>query len=250
MFKDIAFVCSGLLIGLIIWFLKTIIFSQLKEKTQQIISSEGQVNDRETFNVKKLFEGLGSVIRGDLWGKSMSQELSIRTWLIRFALIGIIIGVIYGYGWYKGRLGAPVALNLQGKEVTIKLNEHYLRIERDGTTKVVDSEGNVLKVIKVKDIPELRKAIKPYGFILEPMAVAGVGISNVSIDFEGGLGLRYLKFYKWFGDVSITNKGAYPLGVGYKLTDNTTIGASIGTGYKENERGLFQRILLKIGIKF
>lgn len=239
--KDIILVFSGLIIGLIIWLLKTIIANQLKQKI---------TTQTEKFDTNKLVNGLTSVVRTDLWGKTINQELSIRTWMIRLALIGIIVGVIYGWGWYKGRMGAPVAINLQGKEATIKLNEHFLRIEKDGSTKVVDKQGKVLKTIRVKDIPELERALRPYGFIFEPVVVGGLGIGNSSSGIEGGVGLRYTKWFKWYADVCLTNKGAYPLGVSYKLTENTAIGISAGTGFKKNERGLFERILTKITIKW
>jgi hypothetical protein len=249
--KDILLIAGGLIAGLIIWFLKSLISGQIKNRAKTIVSPEGEVNDRESFNPKKLIEGIVSVVRGDLWGKTINQELSLRTWMIRLGIIGIILGVVWGYGYYRGQLGKPVVIDWRGKEEFVRLNEHFLHIQKDGSMQVLDKDKKtVLKDIKVKDLDNLRKYLRPYGFILEPVAVAGVGISNASAGLEGGIGLRYLKYFKWIADICITNKGFYPIGVSYKITDNSAIGASIGTGYAKGERGLFERILLKFTVKF
>jgi len=237
--KDILLIAGGLVAGLVIWLFKELISGQIKA-----------TKAGEPFDAKKLVNGITSVVRSDLWGKSISQELSIRTWLIRLAIVGVILGLVYGYGFFKGQTGKPVHFDLRGKEATIKLNEHYLKIEKDGTAKVLDAKGNVLKIIRAKDIPELEKQLRPYGFIFEPVAVVGVGASAVNTDFEAGAGFRYLKYFKWYADICATNKGIYPIGVSYKITDNSAVGVSIGTGYKLGERGLFERIIAKYTVKF
>ena len=219
--KDIIMIIEGLVAGLVIWLLKEIISGQVKAKIQN-----------EKFDTKKLLTGITSIVRTDLWGKTISQELSLRTWAIRIGIVGIILGCVYGYGFFKGQTGKPVHFDLRGKEATIKLNEHYLKIEKDGTAKVLDAKGNVLKIIRAKDIPELEKQLRPYGFIFEPVAVVGIGASAVNADFEAGVGFRYAKYFKWYADACATNKGIYPIGVSYKITDNSAIGVSVGTGYK------------------
>ena len=249
--KDILLILGGLVAGLVIWILKELISGQLKDKAKTIISPEGEVNDAEKFNPAKLVTGIVSVVRGDLWGKTISQELSLRTWMIRLAIIGVIIGVIFGYGYYKGQLGKPVVIDWRGKEEFVKLNEHYLHIQKDGSMQVLDKDKKtVLKDIKVKDLDNLRKYLRPYGFILEPIAVIGAGAGTETAGFEGGIGVRYLKYFKWVADICLTNKGIYPFGVSYKLTDNSAIGLSVGSGFKGNDIGLFKRFLLKFTIKF
>ena len=249
--KDILLIGSGLLAGLIVWFLKTVLSNQLKAKAKAVISPEGEVNDIEKFNIKKLFEGMGSLVRGDLWGKSLAQELSLRTWAVRLALIGIIIGVIYGYGWYKGHQGLQPVLDWHGKEEWVSLNDHFMHVKPDGSMEIVASDKKtILKKLTVKDFENLKKNSRPYGFILEPVIVGGFGISNAGSGIEGGIGIRYAKYFKWVADVCLTNAGFYPFGVSYKLSDNSAIGLSVGTGFKSGERGFFERWLMKFTVKF
>jgi len=249
--KDILIIGSGLLAGLIVWFLKTVLSNQLKAKAKAIVSPEGEVNDIEKFNIKKLFEGMGSLVRGDLWGKSLAQELSLRTWAVRLALLGIIIGVIYGYGWYKGHQGLQPVLDWHGKEEWVSLNDHYLHVKPDGSMEIVASDKKtILKKLTVKDFENLKKNSRPYGLIIEPVIVGGFGISNAGSGIEGGIGIRYAKYFKWVADICLTNKGLYPFGVSYKLTDSSAIGLSAGTGFKKIERGFFERFLIKYTGKF
>jgi len=238
--KDILLLSGGFLAGIIIWILKNLISGQLKAKIQN-----------EKFDTKKLVTGITSVVRSDLWGKTVSQELSIRTWLIRLAIIGIVMGVWGGYCYYKGQLGKPVVIDWRGKEEFVKLNEHYLHIQKDGSMQVLDKDKKtVLKDIKVKDLDNLRKYLKPYGFILEPVVVGGLGISNVKAGMEYGIGIRYAKYFKWVADVCLTNGGFYPFGISYKLSENSAFGVSVGTGFNKGERGFFEKVLGKFTIKF
>jgi hypothetical protein len=253
--KDILLIGSGLLAGLIVWFLKTVLSNQLKAKAKAIISPEGEVNDIEKFNAKKLFEGMGSLVRGDLWGKSLAQELSLRTWAVRLALLGIVIGVWGGYCWYKGKTNKPVQLIINEEtEFTIPVPHSDLALYHPKHSTQLQwintVSGKVIEIVKVKDIPELAKKLRPYGFIIEPVIVGGFGISNAGSGIEGGIGIRYAKYFKWVADVCLTNAGFYPFGVSYKLSDNSAIGLSVGTGFKNGERGFFERWLMKFTVKF
>ncbi len=244
MIKDLLMILGGIVAAIVfIYVRKKIIDAGKKKVLGENVPTLPQV---ETFNTDKLIKGLTDIKSPVSWAKTISLLFNARVLII----IGIIVGVIYGYGYYKGRLGKPVQFDLRGKEATVKLNEHYLKIERDGTANVVDEDGKVLKQIKVKDIPELRKAMRPYGLILNPVAVGGLGVSNASVGLEGGIGVRYLKWFDWYADICVTNKGFYPLGISYRITDNTAFGISVGTGYKENERGFLERWMAKITIKF
>jgi hypothetical protein len=133
----------------------------------------------------------------------------------------------------------PVQFNLQGKEAHIKLNEHYLHIDKVGNAQVVDKDGRVLKTIKVKDIPELEKALRPYGVNIQYFACAGGSIGE-STATELGVGVQSLKYYKWYLNHFITSQGAYPIGLSYKVTDNFDVMAGVGIGYKGDRRyGIF-----------
>ena len=251
--NNITMIASGLIIGLLIWLFKEILSNQLKAKVQAITSLEGSVNDKEMFNPKKLVEGLSSLVRGDLWGKTLANELSLRTWMVRLALLGIIIGVIYGYGVWKGRQSTPVKFEINyEQEMTIPIPKDARAFYKPKNSSIAYwiLEDGTKRQIVVKDIPQLAKALKPYGFMLEPVLVAGLGAGNQSIGFEGGVGVRYAKYFKWLADVCITNKGFYPIGVSYRITENSAIGISSGFGFKEGERSLFGRIIGKFTVKF
>jgi hypothetical protein len=221
--KDIIMIVSGLIGGIGLLLIKNKVFSSAKKEVEEFIPD-------------KLKEGLTDITSKVKWSKTLSQELSIRTWLIRFAIAGIILGVVFGYGWYRGTLGKPVLFDLKGKEAIIQLNEHYLKIEKDGTAKVVDKDGKILKTIKVKDIDGLRQALRPYGFKLEPIVVAGGSMGESGAGFEAGAGVSYFKWYKTKLDAFLTNRGIYPLAVSYSITDNSGIGLGAGLGFKGDKR--------------
>lgn len=223
--KDILLIAGGLVAGLVIWLFKELISGQIKA-----------TKAGEPFDAKKLVNGITSVVRSDLWGKSISQELSIRTWLIRLGIFGVIVGCIYGYGWYKGTQGLQPVLDWRGKEEWVSLNEHYLHVCKDGTMEVVDSDKKtVLKKITVKDLANLKENLKLYGIRLEPIAVVGGSIGNKA-GFEAGAGVSWLKWYKYNADAFLTNLGVYPVAVSYKITDNSGAGLGIGYGFKGDKR--------------
>jgi hypothetical protein len=223
--KDLLLLISGVFCGLTIWLFKEILSGQVKAKIQG-----------EKFDTKKLLTGITSVVHGDLWGKTISQELSIRTWAIRLGIIGVIIAVIYGYGWYKGTQGLQPILDWRGKEEWVSLNEHYLHICKDGTMEVMSKDKKtILKKITVKDLENLKKNLRPYGLILEPIAIVGGSVGNKA-GFEAGVGVSWLKWYKYNADAFLTNLGIYPLGVSYKITDNSGAGLGVGYGFKGDKR--------------
>jgi len=266
MMNDILLIGGGLLAGFIIMIVKDKVFTRAARTVGQVLSDEDRQKmidlaskglipqslikktadqlqkSTETFNAEKLKEGLVALGSGRLWGKTLAQEFSLRTWIVRLAIVGILFGVIYGYGWYKGRMGAPVTFDMRGKEAKIQLNEHFLHILSDGTAQVEDRDGTVLKKIKVQDIPELRKALKPFGIDIHPFVTVGGGVGanstsgalNASI--EGGAGLELLKWFKWHYNVFITNKAAYPVGISYRITDNFDILGGIGMEYGGGQR--------------
>lgn len=223
--KDILLIAGGLVAGLVIWLFKELISGQIKA-----------TKAGEPFDAKKLVNGITSVVRSDLWGKSISQELSIRTWLIRLGIFGVIVGCIYGWGWYKGTQGLQPVLDWRGKEEWVSLNEHYLHISKDGTMEVVAKDKKtVLKKITVKDIENLKENLKPYGLILEPIVVLG-GSVGTKAGFEAGVGVSWLKWYKYNADAFLSNLGLYPVAVSYKLTDNSGAGLGVGVGYRGDRR--------------
>ena len=220
--KDAIMILSGLVGG------------YLLIRIRQFILKKGVETVKDNFDTSKLTKGLLSVSDRVLWAKDFTSLFNIR----KLVIYGLIIGIIFGYGWYRGRLGAPVQFDLQGKEAIIQLNEHYLKIEKDGTANVVDKDGKILKQIKVKDIPGLREKLRPYRFKLEPIVIAGGSIGESGAGIEGGVGVSWFKYYKTNLDSFLTNRGIYPLGVSYSITDNSGVGLGAGMGYKADKRGI------------
>jgi hypothetical protein len=94
----------------------------------------------------------------------------------------------------------------------------------------------VLKDIKVKDLDSLRKLLRPYGFICEPVVVAGGSLGETGAGVEAGAGLSWFKWYKTKLDSFITTRALYPLGVSYSITDNSGAGIGGGVGFKGDRR--------------
>jgi len=223
MIKEILFLLLGILCAILFVFIK----NKVVNKTKEIVG--------EKFNLPKFLSGLTNVTSSTSWAKTISTLFNARILII----IGVLVGVIYGYGYFKGISGKPVHFNLQGKEATIKLNEHFLKIEKNGTANVIDKDGKVLKQIKVKDIPELRRALRPYCFQLKPFFTAGGSLGEKKSGGDFGVGIDFLKWYRSNANVFITNQGGY-VGVGYQITQNFDILFGVGKGYSgDNRAGLF-----------
>lgn len=196
----------------------------------------------EQFSLAKFLEGMLSVLNPVNWAKDIASFFNIRVLLIFLALIG-------AFCWgLRDRI--PIFNlgpgSLQGKTFTIDLgaqaNNEQLRLNGAGQLQVLDSKGKVVKNVRVKDIPELNAAIKPVGFQLKPIAVAGMGYgtNNQGIGAEVGAGVSWFKLYALEADTFATNKAIYPVGVSYRLTKfaggNTSIGLAPGIGYHGDKR--------------
>ena len=228
--KDVLMILSGIIGGCLFFYIKNKITNRIKTKTAEALPEV-----KEAFSLNKFTKGLLNVSNPVMWSKDIASIFSLR----KLIIIGVIIGVIYGYGYFKGVQNKPVVFDMRGKEATIKLNEHYLKIEKNGTAKVVDKDGRILKTIKVSDIPGLERALRPYGFELSPIAVAGAGIGESGAGIEGGVGVSFFKWYMNNLDAFLTNRGAY-IGVSYRLEkfklNNTSIGVAVGKGYSGDNR--------------
>jgi hypothetical protein len=169
------------------------------------------------------------------------QPMKLLTSFIKTALVLLFLaGCIYGYGWWRGKQGVQPILDWHGKEEWVQLNEHYLHILKDGTMEVVDSDKKtVIKKITVKDLENLKKNLRPYGFQMKPFVTAGGSLGEKTKGFEAGAGIDFFKWYKTNANAFLTNLGAY-LGVGYNITDNFDIMLGAGKGWKgDNRIGLF-----------
>lgn len=239
MIKTILTILVGIIGGVLLNAIKGLIF----EKSKQILSDNIPAIKKieEEFNSSKLKDGLLALNNKVLWGKTTTQEYSLRTWIARIPIILIIVGAIYGYGVWKGKQGIQPILNLAGKEEWISLNEHFLHIKRDGSLDVVAGDKKtVLKKITIKDVSNLKNQLKPFGFRHDVVGVLGLGIGLSGNKLEAGAGLAWFKYHNWRTDISITNRAIYPVGISYKVTENSAFGISYGFGYKKDNRILIK----------
>lgn len=191
---------------------------------------------------KVIKEKLGVEVKNTYTGSTLLAKVKYDLQPIKFlttsirtlALAAAIAGAVYGIGFWRGQVNKPVHFNLQGKEATIKLNEHFLKILSDGTAQVIDKQGKVLKVIRPKDIPELERELRPMGFEFKPIMVMGLGVGTL-VKYEAGLGVSVFKFNKFSLNAFITNGGAY-VGPSYKLTPNFDALVGVGKDYQMDTR--------------
>jgi hypothetical protein len=257
--NTILLLLGGLISGIIIVYLKNFISKKFKKEVSTLLpehfstaidnitSDIKKVEDKiksssivEEFSGKKLLTGMTKVNSLTLWAKEFSWIFNLR----KLIIVGVILGVIFGYGWYKGKTEHPATINLDyGKEIIAPLNkEHnlWLHITKDGSVHVQDNQNDKIAhnsyVIKVKDIPELAKELRPYGLDLEPFVTAGGSVGTTPAQVEAGIGIQLAHWYKMNFSPFITNVGLYPLGLGYRITENSDILLGYGIGYSGDTR--------------
>ncbi len=188
----------------------------------------------ETFSWKKFFAGLFAFDRVN-FSKDIVGLFNIR----KIIIYALIIGAIFGWGWYTGKVNQNLVIDLgEYKESFIKLvDDTILHIDESGNVTVEDKDGNILKRLKAKDLEGLRKQLRPFGFELSPILIAGgsVGASG-EVAGEFGAGVRWFRAWKINIESFLTNKGCYPIGASYQLSGiglkNSSIGIGIGTSWK------------------
>ena len=190
---------------------------------------------QERFSWLKFVAGMLHVFDPVLWAKDFASIFNLRKISI-YLTVGFII---MSAGYFKGKTDKPVKLDLQ-KEVRIYIDkDEVLHITKDGEMFVEDKNGKVKRAVKVKDIPELQKKLKPFGLQLEPIFVNGMGYSTQKQKFEPeiGAGVSFLKWFRWKLDTFLTNKGIY-LGASYRIfkKKNAHVGIGVGKGYKGDDR--------------
>ena len=234
----IILIIVGIIIGVIFTYIQNKIIKRIKsnKKLSPIIKkTENEIKKvenkvKEVISKDKLLDGI-RINKGILWIKDLLSIFNFRKILIYF----FIIGIVYGVGIYKGKQGKAINFNLEGKNVMIKLNNHYMHFLPNGTAVILDKDKKtVLKTIAVKDIPGLRNALKPFGFIFKPIGILGYGVGSKN-KFEVGAGFAFLKYFKERLEAFITNAGVY-IGISRKISSNSALGIGIGKGYKASNR--------------
>jgi len=223
--------------GIISCFVVIVVFTLVRRLIIYRLKDSLKINTSESFKWEKFISGF-ALFDLKLWAKSFHI---LWRHLIIFA---IIFSCVFGYGYWSGRRGKPVEVDLAyEKEFTIQPPKNingYVLYKPKNSYELVWKDiktGKIVGKVKVKDIPELQKKLKPYGFILKPIGVLGYGLGDKN-KFEGGAGLSFLKYFKWRLESFLTNMGIY-LGSSYKITDNSGLGIGVGKGYKGDNRVLF-----------
>lgn len=252
------FLVSGIGGGLIFLLIRNFVVGRAREVVAKVLTEEdkaklkdlldkGLINQKaydaivnppkpiEPFSFEKAKSGFLNITHPTLWTKDLHDIFNLR----KLIIVGVILGALYGYGYYKGMGKAKVLIN--GAEFIMKVDGHYLHWDPKIQEMHIQKSGDPaspekIKVISVKDIPNLYKKLRPYGFMLEPIFVAGGSLGETGPSFEAGAGISWFKWYKAKLDSFLTYKGLYPLGVSYSITDNSGIGLGAGVGFKGDRR--------------
>jgi len=261
--KDVIMVVSGIAGGTLFIILKNKIFGKAKAAVIKIIPDEDKAKVKELyekglvpeklykevctvptptecFDAKKAVNGVLNVKNPVLWMKDIASIFNLR----KLIIIGVILSAIWGYGYYKGHINKPVNLVIsQEVEFTIPVPNSPLALHKAKNSSELQwinlETGRVVATVKVKDIPELKKLLKPYGFRFKPFVTVGGSLGESKAGFEAGAGVDFFKWFKWNANAFVTNLGGY-LGVGYNVTDNFDIMIGAGKGWKgDNRVGLF-----------
>ncbi len=246
--KDILVLLGMFVAGALFMWLRPKIFKQAKkqvrmvwneafDKTERLNASIGNVfkaNGDEPFQWKKFTGGFLNIGSLKDWGKDIVSLFNVR----KLTIYILIISVVFGYGWWKGTQGKPIKVDIgYGKEAKIGLEGgQYLHIDKTGRVYLKDKNGNILKTIGVKDIEGLKRKLAPIGLQFEPIAIMGAGMGISGFGGEAGVGISWLRYWKWRMDAFITNRGLYPLATSYRLTTNSGIGVGVGMGWEGDTR--------------
>lgn len=256
--KNSLMILSGIIGGTLFVFIKNKIFNTAKKEVVKIIpeADKAKVKElyekglvpeklykevcetpepKEGFSTKKFLSGMLNIGSSVGWAKDIASIFNLR----KLIIIGVIIGVIFGYGYYKGKINKPVKFNLNYEsEMTIPVPNGAKAFHKPKNSSEAYwlMEDGSKRVIIVKDIPELRKVLKPYGFIFEPILVGGGSLGEGGAGWDIGAGISWFKWFRAKVDSFITNRGFYPVGISYGLTAHSGIGLGGGIGYKGDKR--------------
>lgn len=189
---------------------------------------------RETFSFKKFISGL-DLFDAVGWAKSFIYTFK------SLIIVGLVIGLILGVGYFHGRKNAPVQVDMADTKIIMvgHDNEKHILEIKDGQMKF---DG---RPVKVGDIPSL----KPYGIELHPKAIAGITSSG---NPTAGVGLEFAHFYRFNADLLALYQ-FLGIGISYDLRldgpikiDNSSLGLGIGKDFESGGNA----VILYYGLNF
>lgn len=180
----------------------------------------------EKFSFRKFVRGLNLF---DLVSWAKAFIYTFRALLI----VGVVLGLIFGVGYWKGKRNAPVQVDMADTLIILEDSEgkrHELRI-KDGQ---MAFDG---RPVKVGDIPSL----KPYGIQLHPKLAAGITSAG---NPAAGIALEIAHAYRLNLDV-LAMIPFLGVGISYDIRldnvikiDNTSLGLGIGRDFRDNENSI------------
>lgn len=217
---------------------------EIEEQIKQLkeLKKQNDAQSSESFDSKKLISGMTNITSKVLWAKEFSWLFNLR----KLIIILLILGGIYGYGYWKGKINKPVNLVIdESVEFTIPVPNSSLALYKAKHSTQLQwiniNTGKTISTVKVSEIPQLKKLLKPYGLQFKPIGVLGGGIGESGASVEGGVGISFAKWFQLNADTFLTNRGLY-LGASYKLDNfklnNSSIGLGVGKGYKGDNRAI------------
>jgi len=189
---------------------------------------------RERFDRRKFWSGFTGLMDPVGWAKDFMGLFNIRK-LVTYTLI---LGLIFGYGYWKGIGSKPILLGYKDFVAYAVRNGIEHKVEVRSSQLYLDD-----KLMTVSDIPQL----KPYGIKISPKLYAGVGASGGEV----GIGAELAHYFKFNLDCFGTQKAFYA-GISYDIEwaewiRNSSTGIAIGKAWKNPED---TRILWYWSIKF
>jgi hypothetical protein len=230
MIKFILGIVGVLLVAIIVFVLRQYIVQRIKTPLT------------EPFDWKKFWFGMLDFGDGVGWAKDINSLLNIR----KLTIYALIAGALIGYGqWSAKKNQKPVFTAFDYKTGITFLADYDVRgfrkVANSNTIEWIDKRGKRLGDIRVKDSPELTKALKPYGFSFIPNGILGAGLGVDGVDFEAGAGAALIYYYDWSIEPFLTNKGIY-IGTSYRLQKvgmrHSSLGFGVGKGYDGDNRAI------------
>ena len=206
----------------------------------ELEKAKDKIQNGDYFQWNK-FKKMFTLFNGVEWAKDFASIFNLRKVIIYI----LVLGGIFGYGYFKGIKTKPIEVDLGYKEaLELQVPNSDLRLYKPKNSNKlywINKKGDKTPVT-VGDLPGLKKKLRPYGIEFSPIGVLGVGTGYPDgIEGEAGVGFRFFRYWQMRLETFATQKGIY-LGTSYKLDkikmENSSVGLSYGKGWSGEDRAL------------